>query len=191
MPQRCRLTGCRPLMGRFLGACPHGAGPCCCAVRRATLVLMSRPCGQPSLTQSGQAGAASGVDDSGPFPCPGIAGWFSSRVREQARLTNWPVFRSLRCASLPAHRSDRHPGHPPRPMPRAAEPGCMKCSQRLDRRCSGCCGRLRCAAPPARGGSACARASHRAPPTAPPSTGEGDLWGDLQAVGRGTGSLLC
>jgi len=34
------------------------------------------------------------------------------------------------------------------------------------------------------------RSSHRAPPTAPPSTGEGDLWGDLQAVGRETGSLL-
>jgi hypothetical protein len=28
------------------------------------------------------------------------------------------------------------------------------------------------------------------PPAAPPSCGEGDLWGDLQAVGRETGSLL-
>ena len=34
------------------------------------------------------------------------------------------------------------------------------------------------------------QSSHRAPPTAPPSNCEGDLWGDLQAVGRETGSLL-
>jgi hypothetical protein len=34
------------------------------------------------------------------------------------------------------------------------------------------------------------QSSHRAPPTAPPSVDEGDLWGDLQAVGQVTGSLL-
>jgi hypothetical protein len=28
------------------------------------------------------------------------------------------------------------------------------------------------------------------PPAAPPSTGEGDLWGDLNTAGRETGSLL-
>ncbi len=34
------------------------------------------------------------------------------------------------------------------------------------------------------------QSSHRAPPIKPPTFGEGDLWGDLQAVGRVTGALL-
>jgi hypothetical protein len=39
--------------------------------------------------QPGQAGAACGDDDSGPFPCPGIAGWGSFTLRvNDARLTN-------------------------------------------------------------------------------------------------------
>jgi hypothetical protein len=46
------------------------------------------------------------------------------------------------------------------------------------------------AAPPAWGGSPCAGCPTALPPAAPPSTGEGDLWGDLQAVGRVTGALL-
>ena len=96
----------------------------------------------------------------------------------------------------------------------------MMCSQRLDRRASRCArlgvtsvaeppllvsravgcaaaaapGELarrprRCAALRA-GGSACAGRPTALPPAAPPSMGEGDLWGDLQAVGRETGSLL-
>ena len=32
------------------------------------------------------------------------------------------------------------------------------------------------------------QSSHRAPPTAPPSLDEGDLWGDLSAVGQETGA---
>ena len=35
------------------------------------------PDGRPSLTQHGLAGVAGGDDDSGPFPCPGIAGLVS------------------------------------------------------------------------------------------------------------------
>ena len=34
------------------------------------------------------------------------------------------------------------------------------------------------------------QSSHRAPPSCAPVKSEGDLWGDLQAVGRETGSLL-
>lgn len=40
------------------------------------------------------------------------------------------------------------------------------------------------------GGSPCASRPTALPPAAPPSNCEGDLWGDLQAVGRETGSLL-
>ena len=46
------------------------------------------------------------------------------------------------------------------------------------------------AAPPVGRRQHVRQSSHRAPPTAPPSNCEGDLWGDLQAVGRETGSLL-
>jgi len=39
--------------------------------------------------QPGQAGVAGGDDDSGPFPCPGIAGLGSFTLRvNDARLTN-------------------------------------------------------------------------------------------------------
>ena len=74
---------------------------------------------------------------------------------------------------------------------------CFVARQPQSRRCSWASGRLRC--------SRCARqadisaatradpgrwqpvrqSSHRAPPTKPPSICEGDLWGDLQAVGPG------
>ena len=47
------------------------------------------PDGLPSLTQHGQAGVAGGIHDSGPFPCPGIAGPDSFTLRaNDARLTN-------------------------------------------------------------------------------------------------------
>ena len=73
----------------------------------------SSRCRQPC-----QAGAAGGDDDSGPFPCPGIAGLGSFTLRvNDARLTNWPAFRSHRCAPFAARRPDRHPSHPPCPMP--------------------------------------------------------------------------
>ena len=47
------------------------------------------PHGLSSLTQHSQAGNAGVNDDSGPFPCPGIAGLgsFTLRVNE-ARLAN-------------------------------------------------------------------------------------------------------
>ena len=43
---------------------------------------------------------------------------------------------------------------------------------------------------PKRWGQRLRQVAHRHPPTAPPSPGEGDLWGDLSAVGQVTGSLL-
>ena len=51
-------------------------------------------------------------------------------------------------------------------------------------------GRLRCAGRPKRLWQRVRQGAHRHPPTAPPSTGEGDLWGDLSAVGQVTGSLF-
>ena len=41
-----------------------------------------------------------------------------------------------------------------------------------------------------RRGSSCARSVHRAPPSCAPVSYEGDLWGDLNTVGRVTGALL-
>ena len=47
------------------------------------------PDGRSSLTQHGQAGVAGGDDDSGPFPCPGIAGLGSFTLCvNDARLAN-------------------------------------------------------------------------------------------------------
>ena len=52
-------------------------------------MLRSRLRLRRNAKQPGQAGGAGGHDDSGPFPCPGIAvlGSFTLRVNE-ARLTN-------------------------------------------------------------------------------------------------------
>ncbi len=41
---------------------------------------------------------------------------------------------------------------------------------------------------PRRSGSTCARPPHRAPPSCAPVLREGDLWGDLNTVGREAGS---
>ena len=68
--------------------------------------------------QPGQAGVAGGGDESGPVPCPWIAGLVSFTLRvNEARLSNWSAFHSRRCASFAARRPDRHHGHPPSPMP--------------------------------------------------------------------------
>ena len=57
----------------------------------------------------------------GPSPCPGLAGCVSFTLRvNDARLTNRPRLRALRCAPFAAHPPDRHPGHPQRRC-RAAE----------------------------------------------------------------------
>lgn len=49
---------------------------------------------------------------------PGDAGLVSFTLRvNEARLTNLPSFRSRRCASFAARRSDCHPVQPPCPMP--------------------------------------------------------------------------
>ena len=45
-------------------------------------------------------------------------------------------------------------------------------------------GRLRCAGRPKRLGQRVRQWAHRHPPTAPPSTGEGDLWGIFQRWAR-------
>jgi hypothetical protein len=42
---------------------------------------------------------------------------FLHPARERTRLTNWPTLRSRRFASIAPRQPDRHPGHPPRPMP--------------------------------------------------------------------------
>ena len=89
-----------------------GALPVRSPMQRSRLRL-HRDAEQPS-----QAGGAGVDDDIGPFPCPGIAGLVSFTLRvNEARLTNWPAFRSRRCASFAARQPDRHPGHPPCPMP--------------------------------------------------------------------------
>jgi hypothetical protein len=126
----------------------------------------------------------------------------SGKPERRARLTNSAV------PDGAVHRAARHPVHPPRPKPgRHSE----ACSLRLDRRASRfawChagrggaearviagaspqpqCQSLRlvaqrsqCVAPAGAAGRAGVppRSPHK-----PPMTSEGDLWGDLQAVGR-------
>jgi len=152
-----------------------------------------------------------------PCPWPGIAGLHvhhAARDR-QARLTNWPGARALHstaCRSRalrPRQIVTRPPATPDAGPPDAQQPNAEACSLRLDRRASRCawchvgrraaaasaaCGRLRRALPGCATsmcwGSPCASRPTALPPAAPPSVNEGDLWGDLQAVGRGTGSLL-
>ena len=52
------------------------------------------------------------------------------------------------------------------------------------------CARLRCAATREEVAAPCARPTHRAPPSCAPVLREGDLWGDLNTVGREAGSPL-
>ena len=53
-----------------------------------------------------------------PLPVPVDRGpCFLHGYVNEARLPNWPAFRSRRCARFAARRPDRHPGHPPCPMP--------------------------------------------------------------------------
>ena len=77
----------------------------------------------------------------------------------------------------------------------ARRPQSRRCSRSFGRlRCNRCARRAVTSAATLRrlrgGGSRCASRPTALPPAAPPSTCEGDLWGDLQAVGRETGSLL-
>ena len=71
--------------------CAPATGGGAAALRVEPLSKAQRldPDGLPSLTQRGQADGAGRTDDSGPIPCPGIAGpdSFTLRVNE-ARLAN-------------------------------------------------------------------------------------------------------
>ena len=79
----------------------------------ANAAIKAAPSSQGTTAESGRQRRP--FHDSGPFPCPGIAGLCSFTLRvNEARLTNWPACRSLRSVR---RRPDRHPGHPPRPMP--------------------------------------------------------------------------
>ena len=72
---------------------------------------------QARLTRTSESGRCAAFIGGGPFPRPGIAALFLHAVRERSRLTNWPSLRSRRFASIAPRQPDRHPGHPPRPMP--------------------------------------------------------------------------
>ena len=112
-----RSAALRPALQR------HGAGGARAAVvglAAARVAVGHRRLRQlamiPRATRSGRLCRRSHY--SGPFPCPGIAGSCSFTLRvNEARLTNWPDARARRFASFAALGPDRHPGHPPRPMP--------------------------------------------------------------------------
>ena len=118
----------------------------------------------------------------GGHPSRGLADTLRARWRAERRQTAalgaWPVRSPMQRLRLRLHRDAEQPGQ-------AGDAGGLTTAARARARGSRprrCAARTR--------GSACARSSHRAPPSRAPVKGEGDLWGDLQAVGRGTGSLL-
>jgi len=150
------------------------------------------------------------VNDAAP-PCPETAGLFPSRCAWTGPLGEQSGTDLRRCALTPARSPSRSPAKPDAGPLKSA-----KCSLRLDRRASrfASCHASRGAAA-ARGVrrlrcNRCARqywhigrecygavmGQHCAPVVPPRSPhnprpwGEGDLWGDLPAVGRETGSLL-
>ncbi len=106
-----------------------------------------------------------------------------------------PVTRHARCRAAEC-LGVIGPARPPRQSLRLV-------SRRPQRRRTSCAGRPSPLQPPRQAswhigrdaaspehGQRVRQASHRAPPSCAPVKCEGDLWGDLQAVGRETGSLL-
>ena len=58
------------------------------------------------------------TDIAAALPMPGDRGpSFLHAARERARLPNWTALRSRCFATIATRRPDRHPRHPPRPMP--------------------------------------------------------------------------
>ena len=187
----------------------------CAASRREKRGQTRRlaPVGLPSLAQRDLAGAAGRHHEGGPSRGQGsralmsVAGSRPTIPLDELARCSRPALRvaPLPCAAL---EPDRPPGHPPRPVPgrpKTERPNCLDCPLRLDRRASRCawchvgrraaaaggrCGRFAVLCDLEAWDSACASGPTALPPTAPPSDHEGDLWGDLQAVGRVTGSLL-
>ena len=99
-----------------LGASPlRGAGPLRCASSHR-LCRRLDPHGLSSLTQHSQAGVAGGCVDSGPIPCPGIAGLdsFLHAARERGPLGELAgvPFSALRCVPCTPARSPRSPAMP-------------------------------------------------------------------------------
>lgn len=103
------------------------------------------PIGLPSLAQHGQAGYAGGDHEGGPSRGRGsralvsVAGTRPTVPLDELARCSRTALRStaLRFASCAAHVPDRHPGHPPSPVP-GRPTARLKCSGRLDRRASRC-----------------------------------------------------
>ena len=205
---------------------PVCAGPGCRAAHRAPpFGRRLDPNGLPSLAQHGQAGCAGCNHEGGPSRGRGsralmsVAGTRPTALLDELARCSRTALRStaLRFASCAAHVPDRHPGHPPSPVP-GRPTARLKCSGRLDRRASrfawwhvgrrGADPRERRRA--ARAAVAPAAPSRRPlvlgpslrrgccpdesieptaiPPTAPPSPVRGTCGGIFNAVGRVTGS---
>ena len=85
-----------------LGRVPAARGRAVALARRAPghTGVSTLTGGHPSRKHE-QAGVAGVDDDSGPFPCPGIAGLISFTLRvNEARLANCPGAHALRCTAL-------------------------------------------------------------------------------------------
>ena len=112
------LTGCHPSRARHrhprvarvtVPAAAHGALPVR-SPRRSRLRLHREASNLNGSTASTCIAAA--------LPMPGDRGpSFLHAARERARLPNWTALRSRCFAPIATRRPDRHPWHPPRPMP--------------------------------------------------------------------------
>jgi hypothetical protein len=163
------------------------------------------------------AGGAGGTWAAARSRARGSRSWFPCRcatTKPAERTDAQAALAAALCFALVASRPpDRPPGHPPCPMPGRWKPGYPKprnpeviAAARTPRQSLPfgqlgvtslaepplliSCGRLRGALAPEEARAARAPCSPPQSPHGAPVPGEGDLWGDLSAVGQVTGSLL-